>query len=92
MKVLIIENDEVTRTSLIVYMKSFTHNSVLAYQGSLNILNDIKNLKFDLAFIDVSSTTFYGKYIAHKLLEHNPNINLVFITSFNDYAAEIFEA
>ncbi len=91
MRILIVEDEKATLAELVSVVKSITKDEVVSYHDPVSVLEDIKNIKVDAAFLDISMPVYDGLYLAHKLLEANPHLPIVFITSFNNYAAEAFE-
>ncbi|MDW7659460.1 MAG: response regulator [Bacillota bacterium] len=47
--------------------------------------------QIDLAFLDIQLTAMSGLELARRLKSINPQIKIVFTTSFNQYAAEAFD-
>lgn len=52
----------------------------------INLLNQI-----NLVFLDIEMPEVSGLEIAEKIVEVNPNIAIVFVTAYNDYAVQAFE-
>ncbi|GGH87924.1 two-component SAPR family response regulator [Pullulanibacillus pueri] len=51
----------------------------------------ILNENVDIAFMDIHLPEINGIELADKILQTKPQINIVFITAFDDYALEAFE-
>ena len=47
--------------------------------------------KFDVIFSDIEMPRMDGITLAKKLLEVNPNLNIIFVTGYQEYALEAYE-
>lgn len=61
------------------------------YQNPLKALNEISDVCPQVAFIDIEMPEIDGITLAERLLEKNPEIIIVFITAFNQYAVQAFD-
>lgn len=61
------------------------------YQNPLKALDEILDVCPQVAFIDIEMPEIDGITLAERLLEKNPEIIIVFITAFNQYAVQAFE-
>jgi two-component SAPR family response regulator len=69
--------------------------------GSIEVIGKFNNLninkhdsllkKTDVIFLDIEMPEINGIELAEKILEINPDISIVFVTAFNDYAVQAFE-
>jgi len=64
-------------------IKTFTTVKELMAEGP--------NLSFQVAFLDIEMPGMNGLEVAHLLQEWNPNIYIVFVTAYRDYAIQAFE-
>ena len=62
-----------------------------AYTEPLEALNEISTTRPDCAFLDIEMAGMNGIDVAKKLLEKKPGIKIVFITAYNNYAAQAFD-
>jgi two-component SAPR family response regulator len=51
----------------------------------------IKKEKVDMIFLDIEMPKMKGIEAAEKILEIDRNIQIVFVTAYNDYAIDAFE-
>ncbi|WP_405153567.1 response regulator [Paenibacillus sp. FSL K6-0108] len=51
----------------------------------------VKHTKVDIAFIDIELPEINGIELAERLLEVNPDLMVVFVTAYQEYAVEAFE-
>lgn len=61
------------------------------YQNPLKALDEILDVCPQVAFIDIEMPEIDGITLAERLIEKNPEIIIVFITAFNQYAVQAFE-
>src|SRR5699024_10415720 len=48
-------------------------------------------LAADVLFLDIEMPNTNGLELAEKIIEVNPNIEIVFVTAYNEYAVQAFE-
>lgn len=61
------------------------------FQNGADALQEAERIQPQAAFIDIEMPGMDGLTLAEKLLEANPNIKIVFITGWNQYAVSAFE-
>lgn len=61
------------------------------YTDPLRALDEIERTKPDLAFLDIEMRTLGGLELAERLLEKNPEMDVLFVTAYDRYAVEAFE-
>ena len=54
-------------------------------------LNFMKKIKCDIAFLDIEMSKMNGITLAKKLKEIYPQINIIFVTAYSQYANEAFD-
>ncbi|WRS27617.1 response regulator [Oscillospiraceae bacterium MB08-C2-2] len=62
-----------------------------SYTDPLQALEKIETVKPELAFLDIEMRTLSGIELAELLLAKNPQMDVVFVTAYNQYAVEAFE-
>ncbi len=62
-----------------------------AYSEPLAALEEAKRIKPDCAFLDIEMMGINGIELAERLLSLNPDMEIVFVTAYNHYAAQAFE-
>ncbi len=65
---------------------------VATFSDPLEALEYVKNNTVDLAFLDIEMPSLNGLELAERLLEVDPYISIVFITAFDQYALQAFQA
>lgn len=78
----LLEN-KINSISNIEIVEKFVHFDI---EENMNIINNI-----DIAFLDIEMPGMNGLQLAEILLEYNPNLSIVSITAFNEYAVQAFE-
>lgn len=61
------------------------------FQNGVDALREAEFIRPQAAFIDIEMPEMDGFTLAEKLLEANPDIKIVFITGWNEYAVTAFE-
>ena len=61
------------------------------FQNGADALREAERIRPQAAFIDIEMPEMDGLTLAEKLLETNPDMKIVFITGWNQYAVSAFE-
>ncbi|QTD40851.1 BTAD domain-containing putative transcriptional regulator [Sporosarcina sp. Te-1] len=61
------------------------------YTNATDVLKDLKNLSFDVAFLDIELPGLSGLDLADLLTDWNKDLFIVFVTAYRDYAVQAFE-
>ncbi|MBE7088726.1 MAG: response regulator [Clostridiales bacterium] len=61
---------------------------VFSFEDPLELLEFAKTTSCDIAFLDVRMYGMTGVEVAKKLKEFNPNINVIFVTGYDEYVGE----
>ncbi|MCL2637042.1 MAG: response regulator [Oscillospiraceae bacterium] len=64
---------------------------VTAFNKPSELLEYAKENQCSIAFLDIEVWGTSGLTVAEALKEQNPNINIVFVTAYSEYATEAFE-
>lgn len=64
---------------------------VKTFSNPLFVLEEMKNLDFQVAFLDIEMPGLSGLDLAEQIQEWNPSIHIVFVTAYRDYAIQAFE-
>lgn len=91
MRVLIVEDDLKTIQDIQRFLQSDSSYTHIAYQNSKEVLKDLHQIKPDVALLEVANPEVDGFELAYHLMKAYPNLPIIFITSFNNHAAEAFE-
>ena len=64
--------------------------NVHGFRNPLEALEFMKDIKCDIAFLDIQMREMSGIVLARKLKEIYPKVNIVFVTGYSQYANEAF--
>lgn len=62
-----------------------------SYTDPLIALKEFSSLKVDCAFLDIEMAGINGIELAERMMESNPDLEVVFVTAYNHYAAQAFD-
>ncbi|MFT4106997.1 MAG: response regulator [Lacrimispora sp.] len=62
-----------------------------SYTDPMKALKEIESTQPELAFLDIEMRTLNGLELAERLLQQNPDLNVLFVTAYDQYAVEAFE-
>lgn len=62
-----------------------------AYQDPFKALKKIKHAKIDAVFLDIEMPKLNGIELAKRIAKISPNIQIVFVTAYEQYALKAFE-
>ncbi|MED4454031.1 response regulator [Metabacillus fastidiosus] len=57
----------------------------------ISCLEGITDKQVDIVFLDINLPEMNGLELAEKILEKKPNVNIVFVTAYDEYAVKAFE-
>ena len=61
------------------------------FENPIDSLKYLQENKVDVVFLDINMSELDGMSLGKILTKLNPNIKIIFITAYRDYAAEAFE-
>jgi two-component SAPR family response regulator len=64
---------------------------IASFQSATKVLNEIKKLKPDVVFLDIEMPEMTGIELASNIVLINCDIEIVFVTAYNQYALEAFK-
>ncbi len=93
LKAILVDGEILTLKRMEHLLKPYQENIMLvgAFTGYKEAIRMCEQQVIDLAFIDVKIPGTNGIDLSEKLLEINPQINIVFVTGFQQYAVKAFE-
>ncbi len=92
MKVLVIDDEPLAVERLKIELKKVGEIIISAFTNVSAFLKEIeKNRDFDIAFVDIKMPEMSGLELAQRVNSINPNIFIVFVTAFPDYAIDAFK-
>ena len=92
MVVLLVDDEKLQLLRLETAVKKLMPTAeILSYENPVKALEDNKNVKIDIAFLDIEMPVLNGLQLAKNLKSKNPLINIVFVTAYSDYAVNAYE-
>lgn len=92
LKCVIIEDEFPAREELKYFLSK--HKGIILENEFENPVDSLKYLQeheVDVVFLDINMPELDGMSLGKILLKLNPNLKIIFITAYRDYAAEAFE-
>lgn len=93
MKILLVDDEELQLLRLIDSVKKVVPegSEILSYTNPVLAWEENKGSAVDVAFLDIEMPVYNGITLAKKLKSVNPQINLIFVTAYNDYAVDAYK-
>lgn len=96
MKVIIVDDERLARQRMEKLLEQQSVENVPirwigSYQDSYAALEAAQREKPDIAFLDIQMSEMDGLELAEALLNIQPNLHVVFVTAFQEYAIKAFE-
>lgn len=74
------------------FLKDYSEIEIVAsYTNPLKAIDELKEKNVQLVFLDINMPQLLGIDVGSKILDINPEINIVFVTAYDQYALEAFE-
>ncbi len=91
MRIIAVDDEELALEGCIsAIKKAMPSADTHGYTSGKKALEEVDEIKPQIAFLDVEMRTENGINIAKKLQEKNPRINIIFVTGYSDYMKEAF--
>src|SRR5690625_1335298 len=92
MNVMIVVDRQDITEQLIEQLETFDNINIIAtYTNPYESIKEIKSKKPDIVFMNIKMSNINGLAIAKYMKEINPNMNVVFVTTYTEYAVQAFE-
>ena len=92
MRILLVDDEQLQLTRLEQSVKQVLPDAeVFSYSNPVLALEENKNRRLDIAFLDIEMPQINGMMLAKSLKRLNPKINIVFVTAYNHYALEAYQ-
>ena len=92
MKILLVDDEQLELTRLIDSVKKvMSTDEIFSFTNPLEALEQSKDKKIDIAFLDIEMPAMNGIVLAKKLKSINPKINIIFVTAYDNYALEAYK-
>ncbi len=88
---LAVDDENLQLNKLVDALKKADPNSeILSFNNPLIALEAVKNVKIDVAFLDIEMGGINGVELGKRLKSINPNINIIFVTGYDQYALDAY--
>ena len=92
MRILLVDDEDLQLLRLNNEVKKVLSDAeILSYNSSLDALKDNRNTKIDIAFLDIEMPGLNGIRLAKELKKANPQVNIIFVTAFDNYAMDAYK-
>lgn len=89
MKILLVDDEQLQLLRLEECVKNVLKDAeIFCYNNPVKALEENKDNKIDIAFLDVEMPKISGISLAKSLKEKNPTLNVIFVTAYDNYALE----
>ena len=89
MKILLVDDEKLQLLRLEDSVKKVLPDSELfTFLNPMEAREKGKEVQFDIAFLDIEMPKINGIMLAKSLKQHNPKINIIFVTAYDNYALE----
>lgn len=89
MKIIAVDDERIALAGLeSILSKTVPQAEIVAFRRAEDALADAQKTRIDVAFLDVRIQEMNGLFLAERLKETNPAINIIFVTGYDEYARE----
>ena len=88
-KIIVVEDSLIIRKGFVHMLEdTLPHAKVFGFQNTQEVLFFAESNRVDIAFLDIELSGESGIDLARKLTEMNSRVNIIFLTSYAEYAME----
>ena len=92
MKILLVDDEELQLIRLEKICKKIRpEDEYFIYTNPVKAFREVKDIKIDIAFLDIEMPGYNGVEMAKRLICINPQINIIFVTAYDDYAIDAYK-
>lgn len=92
MRIIIVDDELPLLNQLKRQLQTYQNIEVVGtYTSPLDALSELAQTKPDCAFLDIEMSDMSGIDLAEHLSSRCPNLNIMFVTAYNNYAAQAFD-
>ena len=92
MKILLVDDEELQLLRLKnVVSKIMPNEELLCYTNPKEALDSTIDEEIGIAFLDIEMPLFSGIDLAKKLKKNNPQVNVIFVTAYDNYALDAYK-
>ena len=89
MKIIAVDDERIALSGLeLILNKAVPQADIAAFRQAKEALAYACQTRVDIAFLDVRMQEMNGIFLAERLKETNPRINIIFVTGYDEYARE----
>ena len=91
-KIVIADDERPARSELIHQLQELIANvEIQEADSGAGVLNLVADQSFDLLFLDINLGDIQGTMLIKALKSMRPDMRIIFVTAYSEYAAEAFE-
>lgn len=91
-RTIIIDDERHAIREIAYFLKDYSAIEVIAsYTNPLKAIEELKVQNVQLVFLDINMPQLPGIDVGSKILDINPEVRIVFVTAYDQYALEAFE-
>ena len=92
MKILAIDDEKLALEALVSAIRqSCPEAEIRSFRKSDELIRYAEKHHCDIAFLDIKMNGITGVEIAEQLKKHNPHLNIIFVTGYDDYTGNAME-
>jgi len=92
MKILLVDDEELQLIRLEKICKKIKpEDEYFIYTNPVKAFREVKDINIDIAFLDIEMPGYNGVEMAKRLIGINPQINIIFVTAYDDYAIDAYK-
>lgn len=92
MKFVAIDDERLALRRIVKYISElYPDASVEGFDKPSELLEYAKHYTFDVAFLDIQMYEFTGVELAKRLKKYNPNLNIIFVTGYDEYTSDAMD-
>lgn len=89
---IIIDDERHAIREIEFFLKDYSEIEVIAsYTNPLKAIEELESQNIQLVFLDINMPQLLGIDVGSKILDINPEVSIVFVTAYDQYALEAFE-
>lgn len=73
-----------------ILRETYPHSEILSFSKTKDALSKAKNVKCDVAFLDIRMDEKNGIQLARELKDINGDTNIIFTTAYSEYALDAY--